>query len=120
MRFGKGYSVDNLENMRKFYLGYPSMFKKSETVSRILSWSHYCELMKEDFPIVSAVPRQLEREYGAGFSVPNLSRMVRFAECYTDEKILSTLSKELSWSHFVAMISIPRDVPDCVSAASEV
>lgn len=63
-RFGKGFSVDNLENMRKFYLGYPSLFKKSETVSRkfeepaillkseavsrILSWSHYGELLKED------------------------------------------------------------------------
>src|ERR1700744_5803972 len=29
-QFGKGFSVDNLENMRKFYLAY----KKSETVSR--------------------------------------------------------------------------------------
>ena len=36
--FGKGFSVDNLENMRKFYLTYG----KSETVSRKfdLSWSH--------------------------------------------------------------------------------
>ncbi len=63
-RFGKGFSVDNLENMRRFYEGYPKMFKisetaprkslmardeeKSETVSRILSWSHYCELLKEE------------------------------------------------------------------------
>ena len=29
---GKGFSVDNLENMRLFYLSYP----KSETLSRIL------------------------------------------------------------------------------------
>ncbi|MBU0924513.1 hypothetical protein KKG81_06465 [bacterium] len=37
--FGKGFSVDNLENMRRFYL----VFQKSETVSRKfeLSWSHY-------------------------------------------------------------------------------
>lgn len=63
-RFGKGFSVDNLENMRRFYIGFPCLFKKSETVSRkskisfggsksetlsrILSWSHYCELLKED------------------------------------------------------------------------
>jgi predicted nuclease of restriction endonuclease-like (RecB) superfamily len=63
-RFGKGFSVDNLENMRRFYMGFPHMFKisetvprkllelgpgqKSETVSHILSWSHYCELLKED------------------------------------------------------------------------
>ncbi len=36
--FGKGFSVDNLEKMRKFYL----VFSKSETVSQKfnLSWSH--------------------------------------------------------------------------------
>src|SRR5258707_12670841 len=31
--FGKGFSVDNLENMRNFYLAYPN----SETVSRNLN-----------------------------------------------------------------------------------
>lgn len=75
-KFGKGFSVDNLENMRKFYLAY----SKSETLSRIsennmqisekpsrklstlltisqktqtsaelhftLSWSHYLKLMR--------------------------------------------------------------------------
>jgi predicted nuclease of restriction endonuclease-like (RecB) superfamily len=42
--FGKGFSVDNLENMRKFYLTYP----KSETASRKfkLSWSHYIFLTR--------------------------------------------------------------------------
>ena len=30
-KFGKGFSVDNLENMRKFYL----VYSKSETLSRI-------------------------------------------------------------------------------------
>lgn len=44
--FGKGFSVDNLENMRKFYLTYG----KSETVSRKfnLSWSHYVFLIRLD------------------------------------------------------------------------
>lgn len=50
--FGKGFSVDNLEKMRGFYLQYPLIAKKSETVSRIfevpdfqLSWSHYLFLL---------------------------------------------------------------------------
>ena len=62
---GRGFSVDNLENMRKFYLLYSksetvsrksistSSFVKSETVSRKslnadfkLSWSHYIFLMR--------------------------------------------------------------------------
>jgi len=54
--FGKGFSVDNLENMRKLYLTYSkpetlsrkSKKEKSETLSRIfkLSWSHYLKLMR--------------------------------------------------------------------------
>eukprot|EP01136_Pigoraptor_vietnamica_P013222 Opistho-1_new@54010 len=47
-QFGKGYSVDNLESMRLFYLEYGN----SETPSRNseipfgLSWSHYVQLLK--------------------------------------------------------------------------
>lgn len=62
-KFGKGFSVDNLESMRKFYLSYP-YFQKSETLSRKsiksvtssrispeailfqLTWSHFRELIK--------------------------------------------------------------------------
>jgi predicted nuclease of restriction endonuclease-like (RecB) superfamily len=40
--YGKGFSRDNLERMRKFYLLFPS----SETLSRNLSWSHYCLLLR--------------------------------------------------------------------------
>ena len=45
-KFGKGFSVDNLQNMRQFYKSY-SIY---ETASRkfILSWSHYLILMRID------------------------------------------------------------------------
>lgn len=56
--------------------------------------------------IVSTLSTQLVEDYGNGFSVPNLSRMVRLAEYFPDEKILSTLSKELSWSHFVEILQV--------------
>jgi predicted nuclease of restriction endonuclease-like (RecB) superfamily len=63
--------------------------------------------------IVVTLSKQLVVDYGHGFSVPNLSRMVRLAECFSNEKIISTLSKELSWSHFVEIIpledSLKRD-----------
>ena len=39
--FGSGFSVSNLFNMRKLYVIYP----KFQTLSRKLSWSHYCELL---------------------------------------------------------------------------
>lgn len=38
---GSGFSVSNLQYMRRFYLKYP----KQQTVSVKLSWSHYCELL---------------------------------------------------------------------------
>jgi len=41
-KYGRGFSVDNLENMRRFYI----LFKNSETLSRKLSWSHYVALLK--------------------------------------------------------------------------
>jgi predicted nuclease of restriction endonuclease-like (RecB) superfamily len=74
-KFGRGFSVDNLQLMRRFYLTYPDKFQiyetasrksqKSETVSRksiihqtafdkfepMLSWSHYCELLKVEEPL---------------------------------------------------------------------
>ncbi len=40
---GKGYGVSNLKNMRKFY-----SIAKSQTVSDLLSWSHYVEILKID------------------------------------------------------------------------
>lgn len=39
--FGSGFSTQNLERMRLFYL----TFKKSSTLSRKLSWSHYVRLL---------------------------------------------------------------------------
>ena len=40
-KFGKGFSRENLQNMRLFYLKYPNC----QTLSSKLSWSHYCELL---------------------------------------------------------------------------
>ena len=38
---GSGFSVSNLQYMRRFYIAY----QKKQTVSVKLSWSHYCELL---------------------------------------------------------------------------
>ena len=38
---GRGFSVSNLQYMRRFYLTH----QKQQTVSVKLSWSHYCELL---------------------------------------------------------------------------
>lgn len=44
LKFGKGFSRSNLSYMRKFY----NKYKKRETVSHNLTWSHYFELLKID------------------------------------------------------------------------
>ena len=42
--FGKGFSVQNLRNMRQFY----RLFQIRQTVSSELSWSHYVEIIRID------------------------------------------------------------------------
>ena len=50
--------------------------------------------------IVSALGTQLTREFGQGFGTRNLFRMIRFAEVFTDIKIVSALRTQLGWTHF--------------------
>ncbi|MDO5090033.1 MAG: DUF1016 N-terminal domain-containing protein [Cardiobacteriaceae bacterium] len=45
-RLGKGFDVTNLRNMRAFYLAFPIR----ETVSPVLSWSHYNRLTRIESP----------------------------------------------------------------------
>jgi hypothetical protein len=40
--FGKGYSTQNLWNMRQFYMTFPNL----STLCRELSWSHYKLIMR--------------------------------------------------------------------------
>jgi predicted nuclease of restriction endonuclease-like (RecB) superfamily len=54
--------------------------------------------------IVSALSRQLEPEFGRGFGEKSLRHMIRFAESFSDPEIVSALRRELSWSHFKALI----------------
>lgn len=50
--------------------------------------------------IVSAVSAKLVEEFGQGFSEKSLWHMIRFAEVFPDEEIVSALRRELSWTHF--------------------
>ena len=49
-KFGRGFSEINLRNMRRFYLEFPIQIQQTLSVKSqfepILSWSHYCELLK--------------------------------------------------------------------------
>ncbi len=56
--------------------------------------------------IVTALSTQLTAEYGRGFNRRSLFRMVRFAEVFPDEKIVSALRTQLTWTHFRELIAI--------------
>ena len=58
--------------------------------------------------IVATVSRQLVIEYGKGFAEKSLRRMIQFAEAFPDELIVSALSRELSWSHFVEILPLKQ------------
>ncbi len=58
--------------------------------------------------IVSTLSRQLIQEYGGGFSAKNLRHMIRFAEAFPDERIVSTLWRQLGWSHFKEIIYLDK------------
>ncbi len=56
--------------------------------------------------IVATLSRLLSSEYGKGFTRDALFRMMQFAELFPDEKVVATLSRQCSWSHFVELITI--------------
>jgi len=54
--------------------------------------------------IVSALSRELTQEYGPGYAEKSLRHMLRFAEVFPDEGIVSTMRRQLSWSHLKIII----------------
>jgi predicted nuclease of restriction endonuclease-like (RecB) superfamily len=56
--------------------------------------------------IVETLSRRLTAEYGRGFGRRSLFRMLQFAEFFPDEQIVSALTTQLGWSHFIELLSI--------------
>ena len=44
--------------------------------------------------------------FGRGFTEKSLRHMVRFAEAFPDMQIVSSLVRQLSWTHFIALIHL--------------
>ncbi len=71
LKYGKGFSRRNILNMRSFYL----CFKKWQTVSAKLSWSHYVEILSAE--------NELERNFyiqqsiNENWSVRELQRQIK-------------------------------------------
>ena len=58
--------------------------------------------------ILPTLATQLSLDYGRGFGEKNLRRMVKFAVTFPDEPIVATLSRQLSWSHFIEILPLKQ------------
>jgi len=56
--------------------------------------------------ILQALSAKLILEYGEGFAEKNIRRMVQFYDLFPNEQIVVTLSRQLSWSHFVVVLPV--------------
>lgn len=71
IRYGGGFSLSNINKMRKMYLTYPIL----QTVSAKLTWSHYIELLKIDDPLErSFYQKECEEEH---WGVRELKRQMK-------------------------------------------
>lgn len=94
-----------------------SKFEAAQSVNHILTimyWDIGNKISKEILKdsraeygksIVVTVSRQLVLEFGRSFEEKNLRRMIQFAQTFEKEKVVS-LSRELSWSHFLILLPI--------------
>jgi len=59
--------------------------------------------------IVSTLSTQLKAKYGKNFELRNLRRMMQFAEQFPNLEIVSPLTAQLSWSHFVELLPLKEE-----------
>lgn len=103
LKNGRGFSRSNLLYMRKFYLSFP----KRETVSHILTWSHYFEILKcDDLLEMQFYFRQCITE---GWKVRELKRQMK--SCLFQRLALST-DKEgvLALANEGHLVMKPQDI----------
>lgn len=58
--------------------------------------------------VVKSLSAELVKNYGRSFEARNLRRMMQFAELFPDISIVSTLSTQLTWSHFIELLAIKK------------
>lgn len=87
----------------------------ANSTTTILFWHLGQRLLKENLQnqraaygkqILATVSRELTAEFGRGFSYATVNRAIQFSELFPDPEIVSTLSTQLSWSHFMELLPI--------------
>jgi predicted nuclease of restriction endonuclease-like (RecB) superfamily len=56
--------------------------------------------------ILATVSRELTAEFGRGFGYATINRAIQFCQYFPEQEIVSTLSTQLSWSHFIELLPI--------------
>ena len=56
-----------------------------------------------------SVGDQLAQEFGRGFEAKNLRRRMQLAHAFRLPEIVATLSRQLSWSHFVNLLPLKTE-----------
>lgn len=82
-------------------------WRVGERIRREILKSQRAEYGAEIVPTVST---KLVQDYGKNFEAKNLWRMMQFAEYFSKEEIVVTLSRQLSWSHFVEIIPVKEQL----------
>ena len=60
--------------------------------------------------VLRQLSQQLSDEFGKGFGYRNLLRMKLFYEYFPEQEKVTTLSSQLSWSHFVELLKLEDDI----------
>ena len=56
--------------------------------------------------ILVTASQEMTVEFGQAFSLRSLYRAIQFQQCFPDLPIVSTLSAQLSWGHFIELLPI--------------
>jgi len=60
--------------------------------------------------VVQNISKKLTLEYGRGYSKAGLLRMIQVYNSFSDKQIVVTLSRQLSWSHFIEFIKVKDEL----------
>lgn len=59
--------------------------------------------------LMNRLGQKLADEFGRGFEIKNLRRMVQFAQAFPDLEKVASLMRQLSWTHFLQLLPIKDD-----------
>lgn len=60
--------------------------------------------------VITTLSKNLSQRYGNGYSRAALFRMIQFYDDFNDKEKVATLSRQLTWSHFIEIIPIEDEL----------